>query len=50
MFTKEFIDKEIKNRIDVALARTCLVNWSISKEIADKFRQSLYKAFEIKKD
>lgn len=48
MLTKEFTNKEIKDRIDLALARTCLINWSISKEIADKFRQSLYEVFEIK--
>lgn len=46
-YIKKFTNREIKDRIDIALVRVLITDWSISRELADKFRDSLYITFEI---
>jgi hypothetical protein len=46
-YIKKFTNREIKDRIDIALVRVLLTDWSIPRELADKFRDSLYTVFEI---
>ena len=46
-YIKKFTNREIKDRIDIALVRVLLTDWSISRELSDKFRDSLYTVFEI---
>lgn len=46
-YIRKFTNREIKDRIDIALVRVLLTDWSISRELSDKFRDSLYTVFEI---
>lgn len=46
-YIKKFTNREIKDRIDIALVRVLLTDWSIPRELSDKFRDSLYTVFEI---
>lgn len=46
-YIKKFTNREIKDRIDIALARVLWTDFSIPSELADKFRDSLYTVFEI---
>ena len=46
-YIKKFTNREIKDRIDIALVRVLLTDFSIPSELADKFRDSLYTVFEI---
>jgi hypothetical protein len=46
-YIKKFTNREIKDRIDIALVRVLLTDWSIPRELSDKFRDSLYITFEI---
>ena len=46
-YIRKFTNREIKDRIDIALVRVLLTDWSIPRELSDKFRDSLYTVFEI---
>lgn len=46
-YIKKFTNKEIKDRIDIALVRVLMKDWSIPRELTDKIRDSLYTVFEI---
>ena len=46
-YIRKFTNREIKDRIDIALVRALMTDWSIPRELSDKFRDSLYTVFEI---
>lgn len=46
-YIRKFTNRKIKDRIDIALVRVLLTDWSIPRELSDKFRDSLYTVFEI---